>query len=204
MLIVTAATAPSRGLTLALVGGFAGSGKSEAGKLLAASTGWAMLDKDTLTRPLAEQLLVSLDGDPDDRHSRLYGEQVRPLEYACLMKAAWENLECGVPVILVAPFIKEVGEARWMSRLDRRCRRLGGRLETVWVDSDVETMRERLISRNASRDTWKLTNWSEYVAGIDLSLRPVVDHHLIDNCRAAARPLAEQVESAADRLLVTA
>ncbi|MEU4888251.1 MULTISPECIES: AAA family ATPase [Streptomyces] len=204
MFIVTAATAPSRGLTLALVGGFAGSGKSEAGKLLAASTGWAMLDKDTLTRPLAEQLLVSLDGDPDDRHSRLYGEQVRPLEYACLMKAAWENLECGVSVILVAPFIKEVGEARWMSRLERRCRRLGGRVETVWVDSDVETMRERLISRNASRDTWKLTNWSEYVAGIDLSLRPVADHHLIDNCRAAARPLAEQVESAADRLLVTA
>lgn len=56
-------------ITLALVAGYAGSGKSEAGKLLAAATGWAMLDKDTISRPMTERLLLALGGDPDDRHS---------------------------------------------------------------------------------------------------------------------------------------
>jgi hypothetical protein len=78
-------------ITLALVAGYAGSGKSEAGKLLAAATGWAMLDKDTLSRPMTERLLQALGGDPDDRHSPTYLEHARPLEYACLMKAVWEK-----------------------------------------------------------------------------------------------------------------
>ncbi|MFB6957764.1 AAA family ATPase [Streptomyces sp. NPDC056309] len=188
-------------LTLALVAGYAGSGKSEAGKLLAAATGWAMLDKDTLSRSMTERLLQAMGGDPDDRHSPAYLDHVRPLEYECLMKAAWENLECGISVVLVAPFLSEAADAQWASRVTRRCRRLSARFEALWVDSDAESMRERLISRNASRDTWKLAHWPAYVNGIDLTLRPVTPHHLIDNRITASRPLAEQLEAVAHRLL---
>ncbi|WP_055696162.1 AAA family ATPase [Streptomyces prasinopilosus] len=188
-------------LTFALVGGYAGSGKSEAGKLLAAVTGWAMLDKDTLSRPMTEGLLRAMGGDPDDRHSPAYLEHVRPLEYECLLKAAWENLECGISVVLVAPFLSEAADGQWISRVTRRCRRLGARFEAFWVDSDAESMHERLISRNASRDTWKLAHWSTYVDGMDLSLRPASPHHLIDNRISAVRPLAEQLESLAQRIL---
>ena len=196
-------TATRGTLTLALVGGFAGSGKSEAGKLLAASTGWAMFDKDTLTRPLTEHLLAASGGDPDDRHSDEYVNRVRPLEYDCLLKASWENLECGVSAIMVAPFIREAADRQWMSRIARRCHRMRARFEPFWVDSDAESMRERLTSRNASRDTWKLTHWSAYLSTIDLGLRPVLEYHLIDNRIAAVRPLAEQVESVAQRLQVS-
>lgn len=198
---MTTTTADTSQLTLALVAGYAGSGKSEAGKLLAAATGWAMLDKDTLSRPITERLLQAMGGDPDDRHSPAYLEHVRPLEYECLMKAAWENLECGTSVVLVAPFLAEAADAQWTGRAARRCRRLGARFEALWVDSDVESMREHLISRNASRDTWKLAHWTSYVDGIDLALRPVVPHHVIDNRLTASRPLAEQMEAVAQKLL---
>jgi predicted kinase len=100
-------------ITLALVAGYAGSGKSEAGKILASATGWAMLDKDTLSRPMTERLLEALGGDPDDRHSPMYLEHARPLEYACLMKSVWENLECGISVVAVAPFLAESADAQW-------------------------------------------------------------------------------------------
>jgi hypothetical protein len=50
---------------LTVVGGYAGSGKSEFGGFLSSLTGWTLLDKDTLTRPFAERLLVSLGGDPN-------------------------------------------------------------------------------------------------------------------------------------------
>ncbi|MCF0090756.1 AAA family ATPase [Streptomyces griseoaurantiacus] len=197
---MTISTAETSQLTLALVAGYAGSGKSEAGKLLAAATGWAMLDKDTLSRPITERLLQAMGGDPDDRHSSAYLEHVRPLEYECLMKAAWENLECGISVVVVAPFLAEAADTQWTGRVARRCRRLGARFEALWVDSDLESMREHLISRNASRDTWKLAHWSSYVDGIDLDLRPVVPHHVIDNRVTASRPLAEQLESVAQML----
>jgi Predicted kinase len=188
-------------ITLVLVAGYAGSGKSEAGKLLAAATGWAMLDKDTISRPMTERLLREMGGDPDDRHSPTYLEHARPLEYECLMKAAWENLECGTSVIAVAPFLAESVDSQWMSRVARRCGRTGAAFETLWVDSDLESMRDRLISRNASRDTWKLTHWPTYTSGLDVGMRPVTSHHVIDNRISASRPLAEQVESIAQRLL---
>ncbi|MFD9290054.1 AAA family ATPase [Streptomyces sp. NPDC060030] len=188
-------------ITLALVAGYAGSGKSEAGKLLAAATGWAMLDKDTISRPMTERLLTALDGDPNDRHSATYLEHARPLEYECLMKVVWENLECGTSVVAVAPFLAESADEQWTSRVARRCRRAGARFETLWVDSDLESMRDRLISRNAARDTWKLTHWPTYTNGIDVELRPVTPHHVVDNRISASRPLAEQVESIAQRLL---
>ncbi|WP_299538376.1 AAA family ATPase [uncultured Streptomyces sp.] len=186
--------------TLVLVAGYAGSGKSEAGKLLASATGWALLDKDTISRPMTERLLIALGGDPDDRHSPSYLEHARPLEYECLMKAVWENVECGTSVVAVAPFLTESSDPRWAARVSRRCVRSGARMATIWVDSDLESMRDRLISRNASRDTWKLTHWHAYTAGLDLDLRPVLPHHLIDNRIGASRPLAEQVESVAQVL----
>ncbi|NEC67064.1 AAA family ATPase [Streptomyces sp. SID9727] len=187
--------------TLALVAGYAGSGKSEAGKLLAAATGWAMLDKDTISRPMTERLLTALGGDPDDRHSTTYLEHARPLEYQCLMKAVWENLECGTSVVAVAPFLAESTDLQWTSRVARRCSRARVRFEMLWVDSDLESMRNRLISRNASRDTWKLTHWPAYTNGVNVGLRPVAPHHVVDNRINVTRPLAEQVESIAQWMM---
>jgi len=187
--------------TLVLMAGFGGSGKSESGKLWAASTGWALLDKDTLTRPFVERLLEVLGGDPDDRDTQFYVENVRPLEYECLMKAIWENLECGNSVVAVAPFIYEVVDARWMSRVSHRCDSMGVRLETFWVESDEGTMHDRLTTRSASRDTWKLANWSTYTNRADFTVKPALEYQLIDNRHSAVLPLAEQVEAAAHRVL---
>ncbi|WP_206061212.1 hypothetical protein [Nonomuraea basaltis] len=67
------ATPPRSGQPQAvtLVGGYAGSGKTEFSRFLTDITGWAFLDKDSLTRPMAERLIISPGGDPHDRHSEL-------------------------------------------------------------------------------------------------------------------------------------
>lgn len=187
----------SHPVPLVAVAGYAGSGKSEAGKLLAQSTGWTLLDKDTMTRPLTESLLTALGGDPDDRQTALYADRVRPVEYDCLLKSCWENVECGVPVIAVAPFIKEVDDPQWDTRIRRRCARLGAGFELLWVESDAPSMRERLTARNAGRDTWKLANWGRYLATTAVDRVPVGDFHRIDNRLTAGTPLAEQVEAVA-------
>lgn len=179
---------------LVLVGGFAGSGKTEFGRFLSSVTGWAHLDKDALTRPLVESLLTSLDADPNDRQTALYIEQVRPVEYRCLLTAAFDNLGSGVSTVLTAPFLGELPNPSWLRRVTQRCATLGVDVAMIWVDSDVETMYTYLQARDAARDTWKLNHWDDYLGSIDPALRPGCPHFLVDNSQNAAVGLAEQAQ----------
>lgn len=178
--------------TLTLVGGFAGSGKSELARFLGMVSGWAVLDKDTLTRPMAEQLLRAHGADPDDRHSELYAERVRPYEYRCLMDAAWDNVRCGVSVILDAPFVGQFSDPDWMRGLAERCAAEHVTPHIVWVASDAASMRERLEFRGTPRDAWKLRNWEAYAAGLDPEMRPVTPHFVVDNRHGTAVALADR------------
>ncbi|MFD6072990.1 AAA family ATPase, partial [Amycolatopsis lurida] len=182
------------GLSVVVVGGFAGSGKSEFAKFLAATARWARLSKDTITRPVVEQLLIALGSDRHDRHSDLYLQKVRPCEYRALMDAAMENLDAGVSVVLDAPFIRELSDDAWMTRLQNNCRARGATLSVVWVRCDVESLYDYLSYRGAARDDWKLSNWQDYIATIDPDFRPAVPHYLVDNRLNAATTLVEQAD----------
>lgn len=181
---------------LVLVGGYAGSGKTELGRLLAGLTGWPFLDKDLITRPLVETLLTALGEDPNDRQSGTYLQRVRPVEYRCLLNATFAQLDVGTSCVVAAPFLHELPDQRWLQRLTRSCAKRDVEIILVWVDTDTDSMYEYLLRRDAARDGWKLTNWDTYAAGLDRHLRPALPHLVVDNARHAAIGLPEQ----ADRL----
>jgi predicted kinase/transcriptional regulator with XRE-family HTH domain len=177
---------------LVVVGGYAGSGKTQLGELLTALTGWPLLDKDTLTRPMTEELLRALGADPNDRHGDTYLAAARPLEYRCLLNAAVDQLRHGTSTIITAPLLREAPDPGWPRRI--RSRLTASRIEiaTVWVDADVESMYRRLAGRDAARDTWKLNHWDAYIGEIDLALRPAWNHLVIDNGTRAVRTIEDQ------------
>lgn len=181
---------------LVLVGGFAGSGKTELARFLVELTGWPLLDKDPLTRPLVERLLTALGGDPNDRHTGLYRENVRSVEYDCLMQSALANIRCGISTVLTAPFIAEMTDADWMRRLANRCSSMGVDVFPIWVRCDEESMREYITFRSAARDAWKLARWDEYMTSVNLELRPAVPHLIVDNRLGTAVSLADQARHA--------
>lgn len=183
---------------LVLVGGFAGSGKTEFARFLTNITGWCHLDKDVLTRPLTERLLDLLGADPNDRHTNTYLEGVRPLEYRALINAAFGNLGCGVSTVVSAPFLRELPDRGWLRRVAVRCAGRGADLALIWVDADVDSMRAYLYRRDAARDSWKLGHWTEYLASIDLATRPAQPYFLVDNRRNAAVGLADQARRMLD------
>ncbi|MGH3922868.1 MAG: AAA family ATPase [Pseudonocardiaceae bacterium] len=182
---------------LSLVGGFAGSGKSEFGRFLSTMTGWALLDKDTLTRPFAEALLLSLGSDVNDRHTALYREKIRPLEYRAVINTALQNLDCGVSTVVTAPFISEIVDEPWLTRLKNQCAARDGEVTVVWVECDEESMYDYLSFRGAARDAWKLECWDDYLATIDLSLHPRCAHFVVDNRLNATVSMAEQCPGSA-------
>jgi predicted kinase len=180
-----------------LIGGYAGSGKTELGRILARQTGWPILDKDTTTRPVVEAALESLDHSPNDRESELYLKVIRPAEYESLVATLNENVQCGNSAVVTAPFIRELADEAWCSRLAANLASLGAELHVVWVKCDAESMRTYIKHRGAARDAAKLAAWGEYLASIDLDFRPAIRHRIIDNS-ADSRPLQQQAADLLD------
>ncbi|MFI0352516.1 AAA family ATPase [Actinomadura sp. 9N407] len=189
------------GPVLILVGGYAGSGKTEFARFLSGLTGWACLDKDALTRRTTERLLISMAADPHDRHTDLYKTQVRPHEYRSLMNSAYGNIESGVSIILAAPFITELNTNGWLPRLTHRCQAKGVDVTAIWVHNDIDTMREYIEVRDAPRDHWKLNHWDEYTSTLNTEQPPPGVRHTIDNRLGAATSLAEQTRDTLRKLM---
>lgn len=193
--IVRSGTAPLTGEPrrphVFLIGGYAGSGKSELSRVLSRLTGSAIVDKDTTTRAVVEVLLEQLGRPAHDRESSTYLEQVRPYEYEALLATIQENAEVGVGVIATAPFIREFNDTAWIDRVSTRLDAAGVGLTLVWVRCDASTMHTYLKRRGAARDTGKLADWNGYLATIDLEFHPAAEHVIIDNS-ASSEPLQTQ------------
>jgi predicted kinase len=185
---------------LVLVAGFPGSGKTEFARFLCEITGWSLLDKDTMSRPLTESLLLSLDTDPNDRQGETYTGRIRPLEYRAMFDTAFDNLRLGLPTVVTAPFVRELTDPAWLERMKKRCANAGAAIAVVWLRCDIDSQRDYLESRDAARDTWKLSYWDEYVATIEPDQRPVCTHYVVDNSRHARSNLAEHARRLASRI----
>lgn len=186
---------------LILVGGYAGSGKSEFARFVSAVTGWSFLDKDTLTRPMVESFLQEMGHDPDGRDDSLfYQETIRSLEYRCLANAALENLDCNVSTVAAAPFLKEFGDVSWLTRIKNGCRSRGADLVIVWVQCDESSMFDYLTYRSASRDKFKLRNWVTWYSSVDPNFRPSAEHYVVDNNLQAAVGIADQARELVKRM----
>ncbi|UKD50730.1 GntR family transcriptional regulator (plasmid) [Amycolatopsis sp. FU40] len=179
--------------TVLVVGGYAGSGKTEFGRILARATGWPMLDKDSTTRPVVEAALAKLGESPNDREGEVYLNVVRPAEYEALRETMIENVQCGNSVIMTAPFIRELGDAAWCQRLTAELDALGAVAHAVWVRCDIESMRTYLTRRGAARDASKLANWADYVSKLELGYKPEMPHTIVQNSLSSA-PLTAQAQ----------
>jgi DNA-binding transcriptional regulator YhcF (GntR family)/predicted kinase len=176
-----------------LIGGYAGSGKTELGRILARETGWPILDKDSLTRPVVEAALETLGQSPHDRESETYLRQVRPREYEALMAAATENVQCGNSAIVTAPFLREFGDLAWITRTQALYSAIDATTILVWVYCDADSMRTYMRHRDAARDAAKLADWAGYLKTIDLNARPRAPHIVIENSTSSA-PLQTQAK----------
>lgn len=179
-----------------VIGGVPGSGKSYIGKEIAKSIGFVFIDKDTVSRYFTETLLVQLGLNKHDRESEQYLSLVRNLEYKTMMKIAIENLELGQGVICSAPFIKELLEQEWLEDLKFELDIIDAALDIVWIHVDSDTAKERIISRAAERDTWKLANWDQYLLNIPLDMPSGIENMIkFDNSASPEIPIHVQVES---------
>ena len=184
-----------------LIGGLPGSGKTHIGKILANDINAVYLDKDTISRDFTEAMLVEIGCSSDDRESELYLAKVRDHEYSTMMKIGMENLELGNSVICSAPFISEFKSNEWVDERVFDAEMADAEFSAIWIHVDETTANDRIVSRGASRDNWKLTNWAVYTEKTP-HITPIFDFEyiLIDNSLDPATPLDQQICDVIGRL----
>ncbi len=153
---------------LLLFAGHAGTGKTTLAKrampVLAARGGkdFFFLDKDTAYGAFSSHVMGLLTGNPADRDSPTYLQNLRDREYAGLLDITRENLELGSQVLLVGPFTRELMAGKFFDPVQ-----LGMPAGTVcriaWIDLSAEEAKRRIEKRNDPRDAWKLANWDDYL-----------------------------------------
>lgn len=126
------------------------------------------LDKDTLI-PLSKQIFV-VAGEPYNRSSDFFEEHIRDYEYECVIDLALDALEYNDIVLINAPFTREIRDMEYINNLKNMLAQKGAKLVVIWVQTSPEIVHQRMIARNSDRDTWKLENWDEYIAGCNFSI----------------------------------
>lgn len=153
---------------LLLFAGHAGTGKTTLAKralpLLSANSGkdFFFLDKDTAYGAFSSHVMGLLTGNPSDRDSPAYLDNLRDREYAGLLDITRENLELGMQVMLVGPFTRELMAGKFF-RPTELGMPAGTECRIAWIDLSAEEARRRIEKRGDQRDAWKLAHWDEYM-----------------------------------------
>ena len=131
------------------------------------------LDKDTLI--VLSKQIFAVANQEYNRSSDFFEKNIRDYEYDAIVALALEALEYDDIVLINAPFTREIRDEKYMADLKAKLALKNARLTVIWVKTDVAVCRQRMISRNSDRDTWKLEHWDEYISGINFEIPRELD-----------------------------
>lgn len=175
---------------LLLVGGIAGSGKSTIADYISKGYPFVYIDKDFVTRPMVEKMLEDYGSIKSDRESSTYVEKVRPYEYEQFFETLFEVIKNNYTVG-AAPFLKEFQDKEWIYNLKKEADKKNVDLVLIWVHTEPYETEERLISRGAERDIYKINHFEEYAKSMSsvtenienmlMSVSDDIKVHIINN-----------------------
>lgn len=150
------------------------SGKTYVSKQLAKELSHVVyLDKDTLII-LSKQIFV-IAGEEYNRSSDFFNKNIRDYEYETIIALALEALNYDDIVLINAPFTREIRDTRYINELKEKLREKNASLIIIWVETSIDVCRERMITRNSNRDTWKLAHWDEYISKCNFEIPSTLD-----------------------------
>lgn len=132
------------------------------------------LDKDTLI-VLSKQIFAAANQEYN-RSSEFFEKNIRDYEYQAIVDIALEALDYDDIVLINAPFTREIRDISYINDLKEKLRKKNAKLVVIWVQTDVEVCRQRMIERSSDRDTWKLNNWDKYISGINFDIPKELDN----------------------------
>ena len=105
------------------------------------------LDKDTLI--VLSKQIFKVAGQPYDRSSAFFQQNIRDYEYDCVLALAMEALDYDDIVLINAPFTQEVRDNAFIADLKAKLAAKGATLAVIWVETSPEVVHQRMIERNS-------------------------------------------------------
>ena len=136
------------------------------------------LDKDTLI--VLSRQIFAVANEEYNRSSDFFEKNIRNYEYAAITDLALEALDYDDIVLINAPFTREIRDSVYMSGLKQKLAAKNARLTVIWVQTDIDIVKQRMIARNSDRDRWKIDNWEKYIASVDFTIPDNLDDK---NCK---------------------
>jgi predicted kinase len=167
--------------------GPAGSGKTSVARLIAAQSGAAYIDKDTVCGRFTEALLDAAGTDKNERDNNPYYQSVAmDLEYQTILDIARDNLAVGRSVVLDAPFGRYFPDPDFLEHAaERHSWPAKVQSVVVLVHVDGATARERVRVRGYARDLSKLADWDSFWEKAQANeCRWICDHRMVLDNRA--------------------
>ena len=158
------------------------------------------LDKDTLI--VLSRQIFAVANQEYNRSSDFFEKNIRDYEYDAIVALALEALEYDDIVLINAPFTREIRDEKYMTDLKAKLALKNAKLTIIWVKTDIEVCRQRMISRNSDRDTWKLEHWDEYISGINFEIpRELDDPKCKDDLLVFENSSQEELEKSMGEIL---
>ena len=132
------------------------------------------LDKDTLI--VLSKQIFAVAHEEYNRSSEFFEKNIRDYEYTAIVNLAFEALEYDDIVLINAPFTREVRDKSYMDNIRQKLRQKNAKLIVIWVQTDIEVVKQRMIQRNSDRDSWKLANWNQYIEGVNFNIPKELDN----------------------------
>lgn len=157
------------------------SGKTYISKQLAKNLKQVVyLDKDTLI--VLSNQIFKVAGEEPNRSSDFFEKNIRNFEYMATLDLAMEALNYDDIVLINAPFTREIRNVDYINDLKTRLIKINTNLTVIWVVTQVDVIKKRMIDRNSPRDTWKLANWDAFISGVDFTIpKSIDDPEIIDD-----------------------
>lgn len=176
-------------------------GKTYISKLLAKRLNHVVyLDKDTLIT--LSKHIFRVANEPYNRSSAFFEENIRNPEYECIVDLAMEALDYDDIVLINAPFTREIRDTAYMEQLKARLAEKQAKLVVIWVETSPEIVHQRMIQRNLDRDTWKLANWDQYIAGVNFNIPENLDNpNIPDDLLIVKNDNQEELEESMGKVL---
>ena len=131
------------------------------------------LDKDTLI--VLSKQIFAVAHEEYNRSSEFFEKNIRDYEYAAIVDLGLEALEYDDIVLINAPFTREVRDKSYIDSLREKLRQKNAKLVVIWVQTDIDVVKQRMIQRNSDRDSWKLANWDQYIGGVNFNIPKQLD-----------------------------
>jgi predicted kinase len=170
-------------LSLILVLGAAGSGKTTFAQHLVPKLGCVYLNADAIADIFF----------PGDRDSPAY-RAANPGIYRALYDIAFANLRVGNSVLIDAPHMLQIRDPAWPAWISKETDRFAARLRVIRCFADEGTTKARLQARGNARDADKLANWPGFMRDEPLRNPIPLPHIEIDTREDINQTLAVAME----------